>query len=386
MTSGHNTATRCLLGLVALASMVTKSTDDCVIDPNPDIIGVGVIFSLFAPCPFFCFHFSLFSVKYYHVHLLTPPQIRASIYIIALSSLICGFFPGLNKLSRAIESSLMMTAFAYFLTAAITTANGLMDLFHALCLFYLISILACTSLHPMRLIPVRNNVRRTAQLVFFLLTTLGLMAHIYLYATWPTFGNRAECNNRILTVSFNHSPLTARPVYRWINVGFTTFTLVLGLLILCIYCIFCVKAFRRGPDNIIDRDKIYETAGRTNRKRRLTWTLLGLSVFSTTDTIVGIVTVELMIRKTPLGPGLDQWTFGQVLPMTMLIGLLLKFSFLVREKWTERKITSINKFGGKTNNRLIRNNNSQAMGNDNNQLAGDNAIQFIEVALRRVNN
>ncbi|KAL2149768.1 hypothetical protein VTH82DRAFT_8420 [Thermothelomyces myriococcoides] len=185
-------------------------------DPNPDIIGVGI---------------------------------RASIYILALSSHVCGFFNSLVKLSEAIDSSILVTAFAFVLTTAIITANESMDLFHALCLYWLISILVASSIRPMRLISAYKDARQAVQLVFFLLTLTGLMAYTtYRHATEPTFGNRAECNSHIIIACFGRG----RPAVdsdRLVLLGLAATTSALEFIALCCFALSYVLLNCCGSGN-----------------------------------------------------------------------------------------------------------------------------------------
>lgn len=267
-----------------------------------------------------------------------------------------------------------MTAFAFVLTTAIITANESMDLFHALCLYWLISILVASSIRPMRLISAYKDARQAVQLVFFLLTLTGLMAYTtYRHATEPTFGNRAECNSHIIIACFGRG----RPAVdsdRLVLLGLAATTSALEFIALCCFALSYVLLNCCGSGNHDEgTSKNTQVVNRSSRKRRvIRKALFGVSTFFWVDTIIGIVTIERTIRANHLGPGLGEWTFGQVLAMAMLLGPLFEIGCLVLGKWKER---------GVLKNEFDRDDDSQLAENGKKQLSRDNNVQFIGVAL-----
>jgi hypothetical protein len=58
------------------------------------------------------------------------------------------------------------------------------------------------------------------------------------------------------------------------------------------------------------------------RRRKPFWNVVGHTIGS----VYVIVMLELIIRRNQLGPGINQWTFGQVLAMMMLVGPLIELT------------------------------------------------------------
>jgi hypothetical protein len=288
--------------------MEANSTERCVIDPNPDVVGVGVR----------CFPIS---DKLYPSTDSRIFQIRVSLYVLALSNHLCAYIFNSDELSTAIESSLGVTGLAIFLTTVIITARRSFDLFHALCVFNLLGIVGLAA-RPKGRYGGGGTVRRVVFQAFYVLVTTGSLVYlIYVFATAPGFGDRAECNGSIRYVLFGVDIPATNPVLRWVFIA----ALALLLFGVCCWMLFvgCVSI-----DALCGRDLrgFFGAHDQGEAKRRPVM----YEVFSyLAATTYLAVMLELMIRRNPLGPGLDEWTFGQVLAMTMLVGPLIELASLL---------------------------------------------------------
>ncbi|KAH6627167.1 hypothetical protein B0J18DRAFT_426659 [Chaetomium sp. MPI-SDFR-AT-0129] len=254
-------------------------------------------------------------------------QIRVSLYVLTLSNHLCAYIFNSAELSTAIESSLGVTGLAIFLTTVIITARRSFDLFHALCVFHLLGIvgLAARPVGRYR----AGVVRRVVFMAFYVLVTIGSLIYlIYVFATAPTFGERAECNDSLVYVIFGVDIPATSPVLRWLFVGaLATLLFGLGCCLLIVACLGIDALFGRDLHGFFGERNEHEPH-EVIKKRPAVYQL----VCYLAGTIYLAVMLELIIRRNPLGPGLDQWTFGQVLATTMLIGPFIELASLLLGK------------------------------------------------------
>lgn len=249
--------------------------------------------------------------------------------MLALSHHVFTYVFNSAELSRSIESSLGVTGLAIFLTAVITTARQSLDLFHALCVFHLLGILGLSA-RPRGRYPA-GVVRTVVFMAFYVLVSAGSLAYlIYVFATAPTFGSRPACNDRTVYVLFGvDTRPAASPVLRWMLVA------VLALLLLASGC-WLLLATCVAVDALCGRE-LHGLSGGGGRDAELPgnspprpppyWLASYLA-----GTVYLAVMLELTIRRNALAPGLDEWTFGQVMAMVMLIGPLIELASLLLGK------------------------------------------------------
>ncbi|KXX80195.1 hypothetical protein MMYC01_204225 [Madurella mycetomatis] len=263
--------------------------EPCLLDPDPDVVGVGI---------------------------------RVSLYVLALSGHIFPYVFDSAELSDAIESSLGVTGLAIFLTALITTARQSLSLFHALCIFHLIGIVGISARPRGRY--QTGLVRKYVFTTFYVLVTAGSLAYlIYVFATAPTFGSNPECNHSTVYVLFGVDIPATSPVFRWMLVA------VLAILLLGI-CGWLLSAVCISVDVILRREPGLHEGDNEQKKERkqAPYELIGRLA----GTIYLAVMLELMMKRNALAPGADLWGFGQVLAMTMLVGPLIELASLMLGK------------------------------------------------------
>lgn len=213
----------------------------------------------------------------------------------------------------------------------IPTALGGIALFHPLCVLHLLGLVGI-SFRPKGHYPA-SVARTTTFLVLYVVAVSGsLIYFIYVFANAPDFGNKPECNPDTKYVLFGVDIQATNTVIRWIFVAmFAMLALgfVIWLVILsgaaCCMALDCgcgrSRSSRRndGDSELGTDDELY-----VSRFIRMLGRL-GASIYM-------MVMLEMMIRRNELLPSIAEWTFGQVLAMSMLIGPLVEFASLLLGK------------------------------------------------------
>ncbi|KAI9367876.1 hypothetical protein BJX61DRAFT_547070 [Aspergillus egyptiacus] len=292
------------------------ATDTCYIDPDPDIIGIGI---------------------------------RISIYILSLTSPIILFFFPSSPLSSSIQTSSGVTGLALFLTMIIKTALGDFTLFHALCVLHLLGLVGM-SISPKGRYAMSAFHAVAFNTLYVLATIASLIYFIFVFASAPTFGSQEECNKETLYVIF------------WVGVP-ATHNAVRWLFVACFALIVCgilLQSYATYVRHVTDQDLDSEVLSGGIDEFHLRWgafdcMLNGGSeeedarrraeeiavakrirmIVATIGHLVAciylIVMLELILTRNRLRPGLQRWQFGQVLAMMMLIGPLMEVLSLVRD-------------------------------------------------------
>jgi hypothetical protein len=281
---------------------IPETTAQCIIDPNPDIIGVGV---------------------------------RTSLYTLTLAGPLLSHLLHSTEFTRSINASLGLQGLALFLAALISTANNTIALFHALCLFHMLALAGIT-ISPKGRYPL-GRARYWAFTTLYVLVIVGSLAFfIYVFAAAERFGEQKECNSRTVYVLFGYDIVATNTVLRYIFVaglalimlGFVMYLMV-GMGMACCLALDCACCFggscrttRPAEEEVaVDWDDDDEGL----RKRGFPYHLIG-HLFASSYIIAML---ELMIRRNNLGPGTGLWTFGQVLAMVLLLGPLIELGALL---------------------------------------------------------
>lgn len=300
----------------------------CVIEPDPDIIGIGVsdvlhwnpLMVVFgADCEF---------------------QVRLSLYILSLGGPLLSWLFDSVEFTRSINSSLGLNGLALFLAAAISASRGTLALFDALCIFNMLA-LAGIAIQPRGSYMTREAGADGDELTraqkthawafggFYFAAVIGSLSFfIYVFATAPSFGATQEgaCNDSTVYVLFGFDIIATNDVFRWIFAGGMIsllagvfFALLISSGIAC--CIggdICRMTWTGGS---ADTDS---GSGRRSSCRfpfHLIGHLFASSYF--------VAMLELMINRNTLGPGKNDWGFGQLLAVALLIGPLTEICSLL---------------------------------------------------------
>ncbi|KAF4119831.1 hypothetical protein GMORB2_3519 [Geosmithia morbida] len=158
---------------------------------------------------------------------------------------------------------------------------------------------------------------------FYFAAVVGaLLFFIYVFAKAPVFGGQAECNSSTVYVMFGFDIVATNDVFRWIFAG-GIIALLVGVLfslaiwsgVACCWGSDCLRLVGGGG---------HDDGGRV-RRWRFPFFLVG-HVFASS---YFIAMLELMIDRNTLGPGKDDWGFGQLLAVALLIGPLTEILSLL---------------------------------------------------------
>ncbi|KAF3479624.1 uncharacterized protein GIQ15_06600 [Arthroderma uncinatum] len=264
------------------------AVDKCAIEPDSDIIGVGV---------------------------------RTSIYTLSLAS-------------PAIESSLGVTGLALLLATMIKSALDDIALFHSLCILHLLGLVGF-SIRPRGRYRLSATHTKAFTILYALATVASVVYFILVFANATRFGNRPECNAETNYVLFWVNMKATSPVIRWLLV--TSFTVlavtllawVVGFTGMLCFAIDCGCTVARTSDTeSLSSESQGDGSKSDPRPVREFITMLGRLAAC----IYLIWMLELIIRRNKLLPGLEEWKFGQVLAMMMLIGPLIELMSLLLSK------------------------------------------------------
>ncbi|KAG8828183.1 hypothetical protein FRC17_007592 [Serendipita sp. 399] len=250
------------------------STSQCRIVLNPDIAGVGI---------------------------------RISLYILSLAGPIVAVFASSNDFFKSVERSLGVTGLALLLTTLISTSQGRIDLFHALCVFHLVGLTGFSIRPSLR----HGRSNRVSQLATFALFYIGLLGFctfiIYLFGTTRRFGANPECNPQIVYVIFGFNVPAVNYEFRWLFISCIIFILVGALIGSILGFIVNVQV-----DEDMESTEVNYLA--------FLGDLAGRSYI--------IAMLELIIRRNDVVADQSNWSFGQILAMMMLIGPIIELTSL----------------------------------------------------------
>lgn len=286
------------------------SAAGCEIEANPDVTGTGIRASIYA----LCLASGVLKTIIQHV---TTAQNHA-------------------EFSQSLNSALQLQGLALLGTAIYQTIHGQLTLFHAICVLHLLSLLGF-GLVAQRTYEgggfyrwaVLGALRVVVGLAFVALTA-------YIWLTAPTFGSQPECNASTVYVVFGVSLRAAEDVFRYVilalmatlAVAWAVNMFVWALLAKC--CCGSVRSgLRQTQKTSRDLEALQRVLGRVRvadpRFQRdmissqFVWLLIhtGVNVYM-------IVTLEQMVARNRLSPEEREWTFGQVLAVFVLLGVVVE--------------------------------------------------------------
>lgn len=274
-------------------------------------------------------------------------EIRASIYALCLASgvlktVIQHITTAQNhaEFSQSLNSALQLQGLALLGTAIYQTIHGQLTLFHAICVLHLLSLLGF-GLVAQRNYQGGGGFYRWAVLgalrVVVGLAFVALTAYIWLTA--PTFGSQPECNVSTVYVVFGVSLHAVEAVFRYVilalmatvAVGWAVNMFVWALIAKCCCCgVGSVRSgLRQTQKSSRDLEALQRVLGRVRvsdpRFQRdmvssqVVWLLVhtGVNVYM-------IVTLEQTVGRNQLSPEEREWTFGQVLAVFVLLGVVVE--------------------------------------------------------------
>lgn len=222
----------------------------------------------------------------------------------------------------AIDSTLSLQGLALLFTAVTQAFLNKLTLFHAICVIHLLALLG---INLPRQVQYKNVglLRMYVWLgVKFCATAIFTAFATYIWYTARTFGVQPECNADIIYVVFGISIPAISAALRWVMVGtllLTIFwTLVGALIMVCFYAFFSWQA-RRHP-NGWETFRYSEERPTTRDGETKVELWIGM-VIAVGFNIYAMVSLEQTISRNNIGVGEQEWTFGQILSMFMLVGV-----------------------------------------------------------------
>ncbi|KAK2735694.1 hypothetical protein CKAH01_18947 [Colletotrichum kahawae] len=274
----------------------------CVIDPNPDVTGTGIRASIYTLC-------------------LASGVLKTLIKHITSEN-------NYEEFCQSLNSALQLQGLALLCTAIVQTFQGQLTLFHAICVLHLLSLLGFGLVAQRKYSGV--GVKRWAILAFFRAVIacafIALTTNIWLTA--PTFGSQPICNSSTLYVVFGISIKATDDVFRYIILAFMASMAVGWVISMIIWVIFarCLCGRRGRPTsqdvqmftNLWRQVKIAD-----NWRNELSRQLVEMLIYTGINVYM-IVTLEQIVARNNLSEEEKEWTFGQVLAIFVLLGVVVE--------------------------------------------------------------
>jgi hypothetical protein len=208
-----------------------------------------------------------------------------------------------------------------------------MSLFHALIVFHLLALVGI-SFNPRGKYPMGSIRLLVFTVLHFIAMTSFLAFLIFLFATAPTYGSQPECNASTIYVIFGINIPAVSPIFRCILIASVALILVTLLLVMLtmsgILCCFATMGFFGSHMSRQGSLSESEEVGRIPL-----WRLIG----HLGGCAYIIAMIELMIKRNNAASSGQQWAFGQVISMLMLVGPLIELLALILGRADARSTT-----------------------------------------------
>lgn len=241
------------------------------------------------------------------------------------------------EFSQSLNSALQLQGLALLGTAIYQTIHNQLTLFHAICVLHLLSLLG------FGLVAQRNyegggfyrwvvlgGLRVVVGLAFVALTA-------YIWLTAPTFGSQPECNASTVYVVFGVSLGAAEEVFRYVILALMA-TLAVGWAVNMFVWVLLAKCccgggvwsgLRQTQKSSRDLEALQRVLGRVRVsdprvKRDMVSSQVVWLLAHTGVNVYMIVTLEQTVARNRLSPEEREWTFGQVLAVFVLLGVVVE--------------------------------------------------------------
>ncbi|EJT74608.1 hypothetical protein GGTG_08448 [Gaeumannomyces tritici R3-111a-1] len=312
--------------------------DVCVIEPNPDVTGIGIRISIYALC--LTCRLLPFAVK-----LLSPADRR-----------------GASEFERASSAALGLQGLALLCTAIAQTAQRRLTLFHAVAVQHLLALLGVN-------LAARGRYRRRRRVATLDAAVAALAAaafaafDVYVWVKAPGFGSQPDCNGSTVYVVFGVSVGATDDVFRYVVLA--TFAVVPAFFVVVVLvslpcCIAALRSLRgnRGggggsawrvqgsccgwnapgdgsgsddDDGDSDVESVRRRHGSDASEERPDPRIseglraVAYAVFS----IYAIISLEQMIERNHLSEEEREWSFGQVIAIFLLGGTFYELAQVI---------------------------------------------------------
>ena len=275
------------------------------------------------------------------------PQIRVSIYTLCLATgvlttVISQITSAKNydEFSRTLNSAMQLQGLALLCTAIYMTFRQQLTLFHAICILHLLSLLGFGLVSQRKYASTTTSGaawRRGVLAVARLLVAGAFVAlTAYIWLTAPHFGSQVECNVTTVYVVFGVSLGATNDVFRYVilalmvvmAVGWAV-SLVVGYL--CVWCCCggvaeMAKWQADAQEGVAMWGGMYSRAvleTPAHRRTGLYNQVVAVSIHTGINMYM-IVTLEQMVARNHLSDEESEWTFGQLLALFMLLGVVVE--------------------------------------------------------------
>lgn len=262
------------------------------------------------------------STQHFYTTSTNISKVRISLYILALAGPIISFLQRSKELLAAIEKAMGLTGFAVLLTALTYAIKHELDLFHALCIFHLVGLVGLSVKPPGEDdIDIGDSLRHWLIIMYYgsIIGFLGFM--IYIFARAPYLGPQPECNKDVKYAIFGVDAPATNIVFRALFLAaFGILSIFVPALTYATDWIASVKRdIRSTLKNEVVRDMLDASYVQADQGKE-GYVMIGEVV----GRVYIITMLELMIKRNATGSAGNDWGFGQVLAMVMLVGPIIE--------------------------------------------------------------
>ncbi|KAH6645152.1 hypothetical protein BKA67DRAFT_670730 [Truncatella angustata] len=284
----------------------------CTIEPNPDVTGTGIRVSIYALC-------------------LAAGILKTVIQHVTSAENYAEFCQALN-------SALQLQGLALLCTAIVQTFQAQLTLFHALCVLHLLSLLGF-GLVAQRKYHDGGGFNRWLVLAFLRVIIAGAFVALtaYIWVTAPTFGAQPECNADTVYVVFGVSIPATSPIFRYVILGLMA-SMAVGWVLSMVFTVFfascccdggargTAKRMRHANPDVAVLKNVWARVRITDQRHRgsiVSGQVIQMLVHTGIN-IYMIVTLEQIVERNHLSEDEAKWTFGQVLALFVLLGVVVE--------------------------------------------------------------
>ncbi|KAK1749335.1 hypothetical protein QBC47DRAFT_418992 [Echria macrotheca] len=291
-----------------------QTTVPCVIEANPDVTGTGIRISI------------------YTLSLATGVLTTVMSQITSAKNY--------AEFSRTLNSAMQLQGLALLCTAIYMTFRQQLTLFHAICVLHLLSLLGFGLVAQKKYesttlsgVAWRRGVLGAAR---FLVAGAFVALTAYIWLTAPHFGSQAECNATTVYVVFGVSIRATGDVFRYVILGLMVLMAVgwaISVVVSYLFARCCcggvretVKWSAEAEEGLAAVGEMYSRvmfANPAHKRTTLYHQVVAVSIHTGINVYM-IVTLEQIVRRNHLSEEESEWTFGQLLALFMLLGVVVE--------------------------------------------------------------
>ncbi|KAK4160247.1 hypothetical protein QBC43DRAFT_325659 [Cladorrhinum sp. PSN259] len=291
-----------------------NQTAICVIEANPDVTGTGIRASIYTLC-------------------LATGVLKTVISQITTPKNYADF-------SQTLNSAMQLQGLALLCTAIYMTFRQQLTLFHAICVLHLLSLLGfgLVSQRTYDSTTKRGGAWRWGVLAVARVLVAGAFVALtaYIWLTAPQFGSQAECNSTTVYVVFGVSIRATDDVFRYVILVLLVVMAVgwvISLMIGYLFARCCCGGVRETTTRSAEAKEglgvwvaMYSRVVFADpaHKRQALYNQIVSMLIHTGINVYMIVTLEQIVARNHLSEEESEWTFGQLLAIFMLLGVVVE--------------------------------------------------------------